>query len=469
MRSKSQKEAARRAIVRGAMALVLVVALCVSSMVTVTANTVCANVIDGDHTYSFHMNSSKLEDLLREAEQMGLSPLGKLDVAERVQSTTTVYVRRGVVLTVNEAGQRTDMIAYTGETVEDALRENNILLKEMDEVSPSRTQKITGDLRVTIRRACTVSVIADGKVHQVSLSGATVWDALEAAGVSLSEQDSLNFPLSEPLFEKMNIRVARVVKIKVTADGETKEYRVAAQSVTEALERCGISLGEDDRLSCRGSARLTEGMHVTVYRVTKKELLVKEEEPFETIYEDTDELEAGETQVKVSGVPGEKEVRYEVVFVDGKEEGKTAVEEKILTEPVDEVILRGTRNGASYEEPDGADGSSSIGTFVDHEGNVVSYSRLLTGDCTAYSVPGGTTSLGWKAEYGIIAVNPNVIPYGTRMYVTSPDGSVVYGYGIAGDTGGACMAGTIIADLCYNTIEECSIIGRRTMNVYILS
>lgn len=46
---------------------------------------------------------------------------------------------------------------------------------------------------------------------------------------------------------------------------------------------------------------------------------------------------------------------------------------------------------------------------------------------------------------------------------------VVYGYGIAGDTGGACMAGTIIADLCYNTIEECSIIGRRTMNVYILS
>ncbi len=471
MREKSQMKVSGRVILRGLLALVLVFALCASSIVTVTANTVSANVIDGDHTYSFRMSSSKLEDLLSEAEKLGLAPLGKLDRAERVQSTTTVYVRRGVILTLDEAGQRTDLVAYAGETVEEALRENNILLRDMDEVSPARTEKITRDLKVTVRRACTVSVIADGEVHQVSLSGATVKDALAAAGVTLQKEDSLNFPLSEPLFEKMNIRVARVVKIKVTVDGKTKEYEIAAQSVKEALERCGVVLGEDDRISCRETDRLTDGMHITVFRVTKKELLVKEEAPFETIYEDTDELEAGETEVKVVGVPGEKEVLYEVIFVDGKEEGKVAVEETILTEPVDEVILRGTQElqeDEGYEPGDSVD-SSSAGTFVDHEGNVVSYSRLLTGDCTAYSVPGGTTSLGWKAEYGIIAVNPNVIPYGTRMYVTSPDGSVVYGYGIAGDTGGACMAGTIIADLCYNTIEECSIIGRRTMNVYILS
>ena len=111
----------------------------------------------------------------------------------------------------------------------------------------------------------------------------------------------------------------------------------------------------------------------------------------------------------------------------------------------------------------------SNGTFVDMYGNTVSYSSMLTGTCTAYSVPGGTTSIGLDAVYGVVAVDPNIIPYGTKLYITSPDGSVVYGYGVAGDTGGACMAGDIIADLCYNTIEECSIIGRRTMNVYILS
>ena len=73
-----------------------------------------------------------------------------------------------------------------------------------------------------------------------------------------------------------------------------------------------------------------------------------------------------------------------------------------------------------------------------------------------------------EAVRGVVAVDPEIIPYGTKMYVASPDGKIVYGYGVAGDTGGACMAGDIIADLCYDTLEECSIIGRRQMVLYIL-
>ena len=63
---------------------------------------------------------------------------------------------------------------------------------------------------------------------------------------------------------------------------------------------------------------------------------------------------------------------------------------------------------------------NAAGTFTDMYGNQVAYSSMLSGTCTAYSVPGGTTSLGWDAVYGVIAVNPNIIPYGTRMYITSP-------------------------------------------------
>ena len=141
------------------------------------------------------------------------------------------------------------------------------------------------------------------------------------------------------------------------------------------------------------------------------------------------------------------------------------------------MVLRGTlekeeepSTDTSAPDVSGGNGTGNVaGTFVDMYGNTVSYSSMLSGTCTAYSVPGGTTSLGWDAVYGVVAVDPNIIPYGTKMYITSPDGSVVYGYGVAGDTGGACMAGDIIADLCYNTIEECSQIGRRTMNIYILS
>ncbi len=106
--------------------------------------------------------------------------------------------------------------------------------------------------------------------------------------------------------------------------------------------------------------------------------------------------------------------------------------------------------------------------LTDPWGNEISYSKTITGTCTAYCIPGGTTSIGLEAVRGVIAVDPDIIPYGTRMYVASPDGRIVYGYGVAGDTGGACMAGDIIADLCYDTLEECSIIGRREMVLYIL-
>ena len=75
--------------------LVLVLALCVSSFVTVMANTVSANVIDGDNSYSFSMSSADLEAILAQAEAQGLAPLGELDTAERVKNTTTVYIRRG--------------------------------------------------------------------------------------------------------------------------------------------------------------------------------------------------------------------------------------------------------------------------------------------------------------------------------------------------------------------------------------
>lgn len=470
MHNRRRIKLSKRLAIRGGLSLVLVLALCVSSFAAVTANTVSANVIDGDNAYSFPMLSTDLDTILAQAESQGMPSLEALDTAERVQNTTTVYVRRGVNFTVNEAGRKTQLVAYEGETVEEALLEGNILLKEADEVSPSLETVITADTSVEIVRACTVIVTADGKSQTVSLSGATVGDALKKAGVTLGKEDSVSFPVEEPLFEKMNIRVARVTKITVTADGKTKEYKVAAQSVAEALKKCGVSLGEEDRLSCKPTDKLKADMKITIQRVSKEETKVTEEIPYETVYEDTDELYDGETRVKTEGVAGEKEVCYEVLSVDGKEESKTVLEEKILKEPVTEVILRGISE--EQEEPDGGteDGTEPPeGTFIDCDGNVVSYSRVLTGDCTAAYIPGGTTSIGMVAEYGVIAVNPDIIPYGTRLYVASPDGSVVYGYGVAGDTGGACMSGLIIADLYYNTLEECSIIGRRVMNVYVLS
>ena len=145
------------------------------------------------------------------------------------------------------------------------------------------------------------------------------------------------------------------------------------------------------------------------------------------------------------------------------------------TAPVAEVQLVGTKTKpAAVTSVSTASASAQTGatisgnTIVDANGNVLNVARVITGECTAYT-GGGITATGAPAAVGRVAVNPNIIPYGTKLYIASPDGSVVYGYAIASDTGGALMSGRVLVDLYYNTLGECVNFGRRQMNVYILA
>ena len=204
MHGRHMKKAPKLLALRGAAALILVLALCISPFATVLATTVSANVIDGDQSYTFNMRSAELSEILRQAEELGMEPLSPLDVAEQVENTTTVVVRRGVRLTVEEAGQTTSLVAYEGDTVEQALLDNSIVLQEGDEVTPSRDTILEGETQVEIRRACQVTVTADGESTSVTRTGGTVADALQEASVTVGEEDTVNFAQDHPLFDKMH-------------------------------------------------------------------------------------------------------------------------------------------------------------------------------------------------------------------------------------------------------------------------
>ena len=72
-----------------------------------------------------------------------------------------------------------------------------------------------------------------------------------------------------------------------------------------------------------------------------------------------------------------------------------------------------------------------------------------------------------KAQYGVVAVDPSVIPLGTKLYIEAVDGSWTYGYAVAGDTGGAIKGNRI--DLFFNSNAEAMSFGRRQAKVYVLN
>lgn len=105
------------------------------------------------------------------------------------------------------------------------------------------------------------------------------------------------------------------------------------------------------------------------------------------------------------------------------------------------------------------DNSADIAT-----GTICNVVKTLTMESTAY-YGHGTTALGLKPVrnpngLSTIAVDPNVIPLGTKVYVSG------YGLAIAADTGGA-IKGNII-DVFLNSYEECYSWGRRQVTVQIL-
>ena len=106
--------------------------------------------------------------------------------------------------------------------------------------------------------------------------------------------------------------------------------------------------------------------------------------------------------------------------------------------------------------------------MLDENGVPVNYKKVLTGNASAYSGD-GRTATGTVPVPGSIAVNPKIIPYGTEMWIVSNDGSYVYGYAVAEDTGGFIhWSNAPIADLFFPSVSSCYTFGRRDITIYIL-
>ena len=98
-----------------------------------------------------------------------------------------------------------------------------------------------------------------------------------------------------------------------------------------------------------------------------------------------------------------------------------------------------------FEGPDIVDGQPVEGVAE------VFTSQRATGYSASPTAKGAS---GRRLTYGTVAVNPNIIPYGSLLYITSDDGRFVYGYAYAADTGTAMMNGHAFIDLYYETYDE---------------
>ena len=395
-------------------------------------------------------------------------------------------------------GAQTYTVAADTDDLNAVLSEAGIVLEKGDETVV--TEQSGDSINIEIKRAFPVSVKADGGARFLNITGGTAAQAIEKAGIKISPNDFVTPSLDTVLSEKTDISIVRGVKIYLEKAGGSKLVYVPEGTVKEALEKVGCVMCSEGNKGISESTKVTSGMKICVDEVLYRTTYKTEKIEPAVIEEACSTLPAGEKTVKQEGKEGKSETAYKEKYVNGelveKKEGKTTV----VTKPVNKIVLVGTKAAVTEEPKEIAEeekseeetssvfadfgktlkhettrsfasdesSDSDFGTGSDNGGDSFSYKTLISGVCTAYNEVNGITATGTAPRVGTVAVNPAVIPYGTRLYICSADGSYVYGYAIAEDTGDACMAGDIVADLYMNSEAECDSFGRQELNIYVL-
>lgn len=305
-------------------------------------------------------------------------------------------------------------------------------------------------------------VITDGDQVMVHTTYETNPEAiLDEAGFRLSEVDTY---VTESVDGVSGITVRRGMKILIDSCGEKMQVVSYGETVQELVDRLGIPVLEQSVVSVAMDEQTFDGMEIIIRTTVVSNDSYSVAIPYETVYQQTDLLGKGVEVVLTHGVEGQKLCTAEVTYVDGQETDRVVLTEEVISQPVTQVVAVGTGKGASTNEPIIGDG-----VIITASGDVLTFTHRETFRATAYcrtDIGGEWTSTGTPTRVGAIAVDPTVIPYGTRMFIRTQDGAYIYGVATAEDCGSAIKGKRL--DLFYETDPECIRFGIRDCDVYFL-
>lgn len=298
-----------------------------------------------------------------------------------------------------------------------------------------------------------ITIVVNGNATSYITYKNTVNEALKDKEIALGAKDKISVSLDAKIKDKDTIAIKRAVNIKVAVDGKTLDILTPDDDISTVLTTQGITLNSEDRVEPAKYTKLSEGLNVSVVRVENKTLSVSTPLDFNTVVKTDSGMANTKKKVTQEGTAGEKETKYNVVYENGVEISRTLLSEAVVKNPVNKVVVQGTYPLMP----------------VSRGGDPMPYSRVFTARATAYWAVRGVgktyTASGRLAVrnpdgYSTIAVDPSIIPYGTKLFVEG------YGFAIAADAGTGIKGDTI--DVYFNTYGEACNWAVKYPKVYIL-
>ena len=323
---------------------------------------------------------------------------------------------------------------------------------------------------ILITKPHDVLIYDEGKLTKIVTVSGTVGDAIEKSGIKLKEGDKLSIGKKVPITENTKLDIYRAFTVTLVCDGREQKIRTTDCTVKELLSKAGVRLNEDDIVSLKLSKELKKNTKLRVKRVTYKEVKKTVDVDYETTVKYDDSMYEEQVYVKREGKKGKQIKYYKKKYIDGKYDSKELVKTEITKEPVSKIVVWGSKPslyGGNVAKRVISDLTPPYKIDMDENNRPVKYKKKIVGKATAYCT-GTVTSTGRRAQEGVVAVDPREIPYGSKLYIVSSDNRYVYGYAIAGDTGGFIYNSNTVVDLYINGYSACKQFGRRTVEIYVL-
>ena len=300
--------------------------------------------------------------------------------------------------------------------------------------------------------------VTDGKdTHKVRTLSTDVNDAIEISGFNIDKYQVLSVNNTNNV---TNVSLAYKFPVYITVGEKTIETSSTKSTVAAILKNAGYSVDQYDMVEPSLDTVVTDTTNIDYTNIDYVSGSYKEAIPctVNTVY--SSKLDAGVTKL-TAGKDGEQQVNYTAKVVNGV---------------TVETVVNGTKTvGTKKPAVTTSENVKQVSTLkpnkaieLDAKGNPVNFKKHITVQATAYTYTGNNCSTGVAPQPGYIAVNPNVIPYGTKMYIKSSDGSYIYGYAVAADTGGFIKSRPNNVDLFMTSKAACVAFGRRNVEIYIL-
>ena len=288
-----------------------------------------------------------------------------------------------------------------------------------------------------------VTLVVDGKKIVAKTFASNVQGLINQQKIKLNEKDRVIPQQDTGLKDGLQVIITRAFPVSIDVDAQRLDINSSAENVKQLIAEQKIVLNEMDKVIPGLEEKLSPGMEIKVARVEQKMVEKDVMVAYRTESRETASLSRGVSRVSRAGKTGTERQVWQVTYRDGKEVESQMVRSQIVSSPVSEIVDHGTKQRT-----------------IDRGGEISRYSREMYMTATAYSYTGRNTASGVPPYVGSVAVDPRVIPIGTRMYIEG------YGYARAIDTGGDIKGNRI--DVFLETEHQCRKWGVHKVKVYIL-